>query len=108
MHWAGGPATAVPYDFPPSEPRTMTDRMATSTDQPGSMKRRTPSAPNGGAATEGLRAQGLRTRNAIVRVARKLLLEGGSLEFSLRAVAQRAGVSISNLQYYFPTRLAVV
>ncbi|GAB3627987.1 hypothetical protein GCM10027419_28380 [Pandoraea terrae] len=55
-----------------------------------------------------MRAQGLRTRNAIVRVARKLLLEGGTLEFSQRAVALRAGISVSNLQYYFPTRLAVL
>jgi AcrR family transcriptional regulator len=55
-----------------------------------------------------LRAQGVRTRNTIVRVARKLLLEEGTLDFSLRAVALRAGISISNLQYYFPTRLDVV
>jgi AcrR family transcriptional regulator len=82
--------------------------MATSTEKRVGRKRRTTSAANAGAPTDGLRAQGLRTRNAIVRVARKLLLEEGSLEFSLRAVAQRAGVSISNLQYYFPTRLAVV
>jgi AcrR family transcriptional regulator len=59
-------------------------------------------------ATGGLRAQGLRTRAVIVDVARRLLLEGGSLEFSLRAVAGRAGISVSNLQYYFPTRLAVL
>ena len=56
----------------------------------------------------GLRAQGIRTRNAIVRVAKKLLLESGSLEFSLREVADRAEISISNLQYYFPTRLALL
>jgi AcrR family transcriptional regulator len=55
-----------------------------------------------------LRAQGQRTRNAIIEVAKGLLLEGGSLEFTLREVAQRAGISISNLQYYFPTRLAVL
>ncbi len=61
-----------------------------------------------GAATEGLRAQGVRTRNAIVRVARKLLLETGPMDFSLRAVALRAGISVSNLQYYFPTRPAVL
>src|SRR5262249_21747191 len=30
--------------------------------------------------------------------------EGGSLQFALRTVARRARVSISNLQYYFPTR----
>lgn len=63
------------------------------------------------AAPEGernLRAQGVRTRNAIIGVAKELLLEGGSLEFTLREVAQRAGISISNLQYYFPTRLSVL
>lgn len=36
------------------------------------------------------------------------MLEGGPLEFSLRAVALRAGISVSNLQYYFPTRPAVL
>jgi len=55
-----------------------------------------------------LRAQGMRTRNAIIDAAKKLLLEGGSLEFTLREVAVRAEISISNLQYYFPTRLAVL
>jgi AcrR family transcriptional regulator len=55
-----------------------------------------------------LRAQGMRTRSAIVRAARALLLECGSLEFTLREIALRAGISISNLQYYFPTRLAVL
>jgi AcrR family transcriptional regulator len=55
-----------------------------------------------------LRAQGMRTRSAIVRAARALLLECGSLEFTLREIALRAGISISNLQYYFPTRLTVL
>lgn len=73
-----------------------------------SRKRRTSSPASAGNATDGLRAQGVRTRNAIVRVARKLLLEGGPLEFSLRAVALSAGISVSNLQYYFPTRPAVL
>ena len=88
----------------------MRDTMATSAEQQGTTtrKRRSTSAAAAGADPDGLRAQGQRTRNAIVKVAKKLLLEEGSLEFSLRAVAARAGVSISNLQYYFPTRLAVV
>jgi AcrR family transcriptional regulator len=55
-----------------------------------------------------LRAQGVRTRSAIVRTARDLLLECGGLEFTLREIAQRTGISISNLQYYFPTRAAVL
>ncbi|MCO4893154.1 TetR/AcrR family transcriptional regulator [Cupriavidus sp. WGtm5] len=82
--------------------------MTVPTEQRTTRKRRTATAASAGADPEGLRAQGLRTRNAILRVARKLLLEGGSLEFSLRAVALGAGISISNLQYYFPTRQAVL
>lgn len=70
--------------------------------------RRAPKAAVAGAAPDNLRAQGQRTRAAIIETARKLLLESGSLEFSLRSVAQGAGVSISNLQYYFPTRQAVL
>ncbi|CAJ0895571.1 TetR/AcrR family transcriptional regulator [Ralstonia flatus] len=58
--------------------------------------------------SNGLRAQGLRTRNTIVRVARKLLFEEGALEFSQRAIATRARISVSNLQYYFPTKQAVL
>ncbi|MGU7778856.1 TetR/AcrR family transcriptional regulator [Burkholderia sp. PU8-34] len=77
-------------------------------EQRSSRKRRTSSAAPAANGTDGLRAQGLRTRNTIVRVARKLLLEGGPLDFSQRAVAQAAGISVSNLQYYFPTRLAVL
>ena len=71
-------------------------------------KKRRAAAVTTGVNPENLRSQGLRTRNAIIRVARKMLLEGGSLEFSLRAVAQGAKISISNLQYYFPNRLAMV
>lgn len=71
-------------------------------------RRRTAAAPAEEAPRAALRAQGQRTRNTIVRAARKLLLESGSLEFTLREVAVRAGISISNLQYYFPTRLAVL
>ncbi|QBR03942.1 TetR/AcrR family transcriptional regulator [Paraburkholderia pallida] len=88
----------------------MTERKESST-----RKRRTSSAtPSAGAASstgaapDSLRAQGVRTRNAIIRVARKLLLENGPMDFSLRAVALKAGISVSNLQYYFPTRPAVL
>ncbi|MBA5639379.1 TetR/AcrR family transcriptional regulator [Duganella sp. LX20W] len=67
---------------------------------------RKPASPRG--AHSVLRAQGERTRLAIVGAARSLLLQNGSLKFTLREIAQRAGISISNLQYYFPTRLAVL
>lgn len=67
---------------------------------------RKPASPQG--AHNVLRAQGKRTRLAIVGAARSLLLQNGSLKFTLREIAQRAGISISNLQYYFPSRLAVL
>ncbi|MBN3817673.1 TetR/AcrR family transcriptional regulator [Paraburkholderia sp. Se-20369] len=77
-------------------------------EQRSGRKRRTSSAAPASNGTDGLRAQGLRTRNTIVQVAEKLLLDGGTLEFSQRAVAVAAGISVSNLQYYFPTRSAVL
>ncbi|NHV28651.1 TetR/AcrR family transcriptional regulator [Burkholderia sp. D-99] len=74
----------------------------------GGRRRRATSAASSGSNLDGMRAQGLRTRNTIVHVARELLLKGGPLTFSQRAVAAGAGISVSNLQYYFPTRLAVL
>ncbi|WP_179250080.1 MULTISPECIES: TetR/AcrR family transcriptional regulator [Burkholderia] len=82
--------------------------MTVSNEQRSTRKRRTSTAAAAASNPDGLRAQGLRTRNTIIRVARKLLLEGGPLEFSQRAVAAAAGISVSNLQYYFPTRIAVL
>lgn len=67
---------------------------------------RKPAAPQGVHSVS--RAQGKRTRLAIVGAARSLLLQNGCLKFTLREIAHRAGISISNLQYYFPTRLAVL
>lgn len=55
-----------------------------------------------------LRAQGQRTRESIVHEAKKLLLESGNLEFTLRTVARRTHIAISNLQYYFPTRASLL
>jgi AcrR family transcriptional regulator len=82
--------------------------MTVANEQRSGRKRRPSGATPAGTPPESLRAQGVRTRNAIVRVARKLLLENGPLDFSLRAVALSAGISVSNLQYYFPTRPAVL
>ncbi|KVW73194.1 TetR family transcriptional regulator [Burkholderia ubonensis] len=89
-------------------PKRRRKAMTVPIEQRNGRKRRTSSAAPAGNGTDGLRAQGVRTRNTIVRVARKLLLEGGALDFSQRAVAAAAGISVSNLQYYFPTRLAVL
>ncbi len=90
---------------PPMMMKTLKEAAAKPANKRGSVASKT---ANNGAAHDSLRAQGLRTRNAIIEVARALLLEAGSLEFSLREVAARAGISISNVQYYFPTRLAVL
>jgi AcrR family transcriptional regulator len=79
----------------------------TMTEQRGG-KRWTSRTAQAGSGRDGLRAQGLRTRNAIVHVARKLILEGGCLEFSMRAVAHRVGITVSNLQYYFPSKTAIL
>jgi AcrR family transcriptional regulator len=57
-----------------------------------------------GVRSRELRAQGMRTRTMIVRAATKVLLESGGFDFTLRAVARQAKISVSNLQYYFPDR----
>lgn len=80
----------------------------TATDKPGNGKARVRKPAFAGPARRRLRAQGMRTRGAIVVAARQLLLEEGSLGFTLREIAARAGISISNLQYYFPSRPAVL
>lgn len=82
--------------------------MTVSTDERPARKRKAAKETSIEPVRRDLRAQGQRTRNGIIEAARKLLLEGGSLEFTLREVALRAGISISNLQYYFPTRLSVL
>ncbi|OXI33536.1 TetR/AcrR family transcriptional regulator [Burkholderia aenigmatica] len=73
-----------------------------------SRKRRKSNGAPSRAASGRMRAQGLHTRNMILRVARSMLLESGPVNFSQRAVALRAGISVSNLQYYFPTKLAIL
>lgn len=55
-------------------------------------------------APRSLRAQGMRTRNMIVEAATELLLQRGGLDFTLRAVARQAKISLGNLRYYFPER----
>ncbi len=43
-------------------------------------------------------------RDQIVRAAAESLLESGYAATSVRSIANRAGVAIGNLQYYFPTK----
>lgn len=45
---------------------------------------------------------------ALLLAARRVLVEAGYTQFSLRNVAAAAGMHLSNLQYYFPTREALI
>jgi len=48
--------------------------------------------------------KGEERRAKIIFAARDLLIDSGYHNFSLRRVAQSAGISVGNLQYYFPTK----
>lgn len=48
------------------------------------------------------------TRKRIIEAARRVLVREGSNGFSLRKVAAEAGLSLSNVQYYYPTRVALL
>lgn len=50
------------------------------------------------------RAKGNVRREAIEAEARQLLLEKGYPGVSLRTIASQLGISLGNLQYYFPTK----
>lgn len=48
------------------------------------------------------------TEQTILHAAERVLVEDGYHRFSLRRVAARAGVTVGNLQYHFPTRDALI
>lgn len=50
------------------------------------------------------RSDGKATADKIVEAAYPLLQTGGAAEWSLRNVADRAGIRLANLQYYFPKK----
>jgi AcrR family transcriptional regulator len=50
------------------------------------------------------RRSGRRTAGRLLQAAQELLEQDNFERFSLRAVADRAGVSLANLQYYYPKR----
>lgn len=52
--------------------------------------------------------KGQERRLAILDAATAQLLEAGYAGFSIRQVAQRLGLRLSNVQYYFPTREALL
>jgi len=55
-----------------------------------------------------LPAPGLSARETIIWAAAESLLENGYAGTSVRSIASRAGVAIGNLQYYFPTKSALL
>src|SRR5215510_1326659 len=57
----------------------------------------------------GTRRSGRAAAQRILRSAHVLLAKGGGhTQFSMRNVAARAGIHLANLQYYFPTRDALL
>ena len=48
--------------------------------------------------------KGLARRESIVAKARQVLLKEGYPGLSLRSIASQLGISVGNLQYYFPTK----
>lgn len=55
-------------------------------------------------AGTGTRRSGRVASERILKTAHALLANGRSAQFSMRNVAQAAGVHLANVQYYFPTR----
>jgi AcrR family transcriptional regulator len=66
---------------------------------------RAPVAVRSGTAT---RRSGQAAVQRILRSAHALLARSGYAQFSMRNVAARAGLHLANLQYYFPTRDALL
>lgn len=54
--------------------------------------------------TEAKTAKGRAKVQEILDVARRLFIAGGYAEMTMRQVAEQAGISLSNVQHYFPTR----
>ncbi len=60
------------------------------------------------ALPRGRSGKGQHTSLAIALAAEKLLIEQGYHNFSMRKVAQTAGLTLGNLQYYFPNKDALI
>jgi AcrR family transcriptional regulator len=59
-------------------------------------------------ASQGAYKKGKDKRNQILNVARDLLIDEGYHNLSLRKVAEKAGIRVGNLQYYFPAKSDLV
>lgn len=60
------------------------------------------------AVKTGTYKKGKSSSASILEAATKLLIDAGYHNFSLRKVAETAGISLGNLQYYFPTKEKLV
>jgi AcrR family transcriptional regulator len=58
--------------------------------------------------TRGKSSKGQQTSLAILLAAKALLIDQGYHNFSLRKVANRAKLTLGNLQYYFPTKDSLI
>jgi AcrR family transcriptional regulator len=58
--------------------------------------------------SQGAYQKGKDKRKQILDVARELLIDAGYHNFSLRKVAEKAGIRVGNLQYYFPAKSDLV
>jgi AcrR family transcriptional regulator len=56
----------------------------------------------------GTRRTGKASAQRIIKSANALLARGGHVQFSMRNVAAHAGLHLANVQYYFPTRDALL
>src|SRR5476651_1909674 len=56
----------------------------------------------------GVRRAGRETAQRVIEAARDLLMNEGYARFSMRNVAAGAGLHLANVQYYFPTREALI
>jgi AcrR family transcriptional regulator len=59
-------------------------------------------------ATQGAYQKGKDKRQYILEAAAELLIESGYHNFSMRKVADAAGIRLGNLQYYFPSKEKLV
>ncbi len=74
----------------------------------GSTKNKSPGSQVTRSLSRGRSGKGQHTALAIVLAAEKLLIHEGYHNFSLRKVAATAELTLGNLQYYYPTKDALI
>jgi AcrR family transcriptional regulator len=61
-----------------------------------------------GAPRSGSRASSVRTKHRILRAAKSVLADSGYAKFTLRLVASKAGVTVGNIAYHYPSKRELV